>query len=79
MRWESPWSEEGKDFMLLAEQVDPMDSDGQWYLAQVLLVSNRLDAAEQRAARAAKAEPEDGARLALLRKIRSRLAQDTTK
>jgi hypothetical protein len=72
-------TEEGKDFLLLAEQFDPLDSDGQYYLAQVLLVSNRLEAAEQRAARAAKAEPEDGARLALLRKIRSRLAHDKTK
>jgi hypothetical protein len=72
-------TEEGKDFLLLAEQFDPMDSDGQYYLAQVLLVSNRLDAAEQRAARAAKADPEDGARLALLRKIRTRLAHVKTK
>lgn len=72
-------TEEGKDFLLLAEQFDPLDSDGQYYLAQLLLVSNRLDAAEQRAARAAKADPEDGARHALLRKIRSRLAHDKTK
>jgi len=63
-------TEEGMDFLLLAEQFDPTDGDGQYYMAQVLVASNRLDAAEQRAARAADAAPDDAARAALLRKIR---------
>jgi len=62
-------TEEGKDFLLLAEQFDPTDGDGQYYLAQLLVASNRLDAAEERAARAVKALPEDKVRQALLRKI----------
>ena len=35
-------TEEGKDFLLLAEQFDPKDADGQYYLAQVLLASGML-------------------------------------
>ena len=68
-------TEEGKDFLLLAEQFDPTDSDGQYYMAQILFASNRLEAAEQRAERATKAAPEDSARAALLRKIRALKAQ----
>ena len=68
-------TEEGKDFLLLAEQFDPTDSDGQYYMAQILVASNRLDAAEQRAERATKAAPDDHARAALLRKIRTLRAQ----
>ena len=71
-------TEEGKDFLLLAEQFDPYDSDGQYFLAQVLLVANRLDAAEQRAERAAEAAPDDPSRQALLRKIRAKLREIST-
>jgi len=63
-------TEEGKDFLLLAEQFDPMDADGQYFLAQVLVASGRLDAAEERAGRAVKAMPGDKARQTLLRKIK---------
>ena len=72
-------TEEGKDFLLLAEQFDPMDADGQYYMAQVLVASNRLDAAEERAKRAAEAMPQDAHRSALLRKIRVLRAQEQAK
>ena len=65
-------TEEGRDFLLLAEQFDPMDADGQFYLAQVLLAANRLEAAEERAERAAKAAPSDPTRQALIRTIRTK-------
>jgi len=69
-------TDEGRDFLLLAEQFDPTNGEGQYYLAQVLVASSRLDAAEQRAERAAKADPGDTARAALLRKIRVLRAQE---
>jgi len=72
-------TEEGNDFLLLAEQFDPMDGDGQYYLAQVLLAAGRIDEAQQRAARAAKALPEDAARKTLLRKIKVLVAQAEAK
>ncbi|MEC8191222.1 MAG: response regulator [Myxococcota bacterium] len=65
-------TEEGRDFLLLAEQFDPMDADGQFYLAQVLLAANRLEAAEERAERAAKAAPSEPTRQALVRTIRTK-------
>jgi len=68
-------TEEGMDFLLLAEQFDINDPDGQYYLAQVLLASNKLEAAEVRADRALKAQPDEPARPALLEKIRAKLAQ----
>jgi tetratricopeptide (TPR) repeat protein len=68
-------TEEGTDFLLLAEQFDPSDADGQYYLAQVLFASGRLEAAEQRAERAVKAAPEDKIRQALRRKIRLMVKQ----
>jgi len=72
-------TEEGRDFLLLAEQFDPLDKDGQYYLAQVLVASNRLDAAEERAARAVEAAPGDALREALLRKIKRLRAQADAK
>lgn len=72
-------TEEGRDFLLLAEEFDPLDKDGQYYLAQVLVASNRLDAAEQRAARALQSAPGDAAREALLRKIKRLRAQAEAK
>ena len=63
-------TEEGQDLLLLAEQFDPTDSDGQFYLAQVLMAADQVDAAELRAARAVGAEPDDTRRRTLLRKIR---------
>jgi hypothetical protein len=63
-------TEEGRDFLLLADQFDANDGDGQYFLAQVLLASNRLDAAEVRAKRAVAAMPDDSARQTLLRKIK---------
>jgi len=68
-------TEEGHDYLLLAEQFDPMDGDGQYYLAQVLLAAGRFEEAEERAARASKAVPEDTARKALVRKIKVLAAQ----
>ena len=62
--------------MLLAEQFDPTNGEGQYYMAQILVASSRLDAAEERAERAAKADPDDSARAALLRKIRTLRAQE---
>ena len=61
--------------MLLADEFDANDRDGQYFLAQVLLASNRLDAAELRAKRAVAAMPDDGARQTLLRKIKVLRAQ----
>ncbi len=72
-------TEEGKDFLLLAEQFDPTDADGQYYMAQVLVASNRLEAAEERAKRATEAMPDDAHRGALLRKIRVLRAQEQAK
>jgi len=74
-------TEEGRDFLLLAEQFDPMDADGQYFLAQVLVASNRLDAAEERADRAVKAMPDDKGRQTLLRKIKvlRKQAEDTSR
>jgi CheY-like chemotaxis protein len=72
-------TEEGHDYLLLAEQFDPMDGDGQYYLAQVLLAAGRLEEAEQRAARALETVPEDAARKALVRKIRVLTAQTEAK
>jgi len=63
-------TEEGHDYLLLAEEFDPRDGDGQYYLAQVLLAAGRLEEAEQRATRALEAVPEDTARKALVRKIK---------
>jgi tetratricopeptide (TPR) repeat protein len=72
-------TEEGNDYLLLAEQFDPMDGDGQYYLAQVLLAAGRLEEAEQRAERALKAVPEDAARKALVRKIKVLTARTEAK
>ena len=72
-------TEEGKDFLLLAEEFDPTNGEGQYYMAQILVASSRLDAAEQRAERAAQADPSDTARAALLRKIRVLRAQQEAK
>jgi DNA-binding response OmpR family regulator len=72
-------TEEGHDFLLLAEQFDPTDGDGQYYLAQVLVAVGRLEEAEQRAVRALKAIPEDAARKALVRKIKVLSAQAESK
>ena len=63
-------TEEGKDFLLLAEQFDPKDADGQYYLAQVLLASGMLEAAEERAERAVSSGEGDPQRQALLSKVR---------
>ena len=68
-------TEEGRDFLLLAEQFDPHDADGQYYLAQVLVASGRLDAAEERAARAMKSMPDEPRRAALHRQIRIKIAR----
>lgn len=68
-------TEEGRDFLLLAEQFDPHDGDGQYYLAQVLVASGRLDAAEQRASRAMNAMQDDPRRVALHRQIRVKIAK----
>ena len=63
-------TEEGKDFLLLAEQFDPKDADGQYYLAQVLLASGMPEAAEERAERAVSSGEGDPQRQALLSKVR---------
>lgn len=70
-------TEEGQDLLLLAEQFDPTDSDGQFYLAQVLMAANQVAAAEQRAARAVGADPDDTRRRALLRKIRLKQREES--
>ncbi len=68
-------TDEGRDYLLLAEQFDSSDSDGQYYLAQVLVASNRLEAAGERAKRALAAAPDDAARQTLVRKIKVLLAK----
>ncbi len=72
-------SEEGRDYLLLAEQFDAHDSDGQFYLAQVLLALNKVAAAEQRAKRAMNTEPGEPRRAVLYRKIQVKLAAVSNK
>ena len=76
-RSEADRSDEGRDFLLLGEQFDPTDAEGQYFLAQYLLASNMLQAASERARRAKDAAPGDPARAALHRKIQIKLAAAT--
>jgi len=75
-RDEEQRTEEGRDFLLLGEQFDPGDPDGQYFLAQYLLASNMLVAAGERARRAKEAAPGEPARAALYRRIQIKLAAD---
>lgn len=72
-------TEEGRDFLLLAEQFDEDNEDGQYYLAQLLLVGGKLDAAVIRARRAMTAAPGEPKRAALHRKIKIKLEASTRK
>ena len=72
-------TEEGKDFLLLAEQFDPRDREGQYYLAQVLVASGMLEAAEERAERAVAQGDGDPLPLALLKKVRVMRAREADK
>jgi len=72
-------TEEGKDFLLLAEQFDPRNAEGQYYLAQVLVASGMLEAAEERAARAVESRGSDLLMQALLKKIRVMRASEEQK
>jgi CheY-like chemotaxis protein len=69
-------TDEGRDFLLLGEQFDPENPDGQYFLAQFLLASNMLEAAVERARRAKEAAPGEPARSALYRKIQIKLAAE---
>jgi hypothetical protein len=74
-RDEEERTEEGRDFLLLGEQFDPHHVDGQYFLAQFMLASRLLEAAEARARRARDAAPGEPARNALYRKIQIKLAE----
>ena len=67
-------ADEGRDFLLLSEQFDPTNVDGQYFLAQYLLAANLVEAAAQRAKRAKEAAPGEPARAALHRKIQIALS-----
>jgi CheY-like chemotaxis protein len=67
-------ADEGRDFLLLAEQFDDSHRDGQFYLAQLLLVGDNLEVAAIRAQRAMDADPGEPKRAALHRKIQVKLA-----
>ena len=73
LRDEESRVDEGRDFLLLGEQFDPKNPDGQYFLAQYLLAANLLEAASQRAERAKQAVPGEPARTALYRKIQVKL------
>lgn len=65
---------DARELLALAEQFDPNNAEGQRYLAELLYKLGEYKAALPRAERALKANPENAAIAALLRKLRARLA-----
>lgn len=66
-------TEEARELLLLSEQFDPHNADGQHYLAELLYRLGEYAAALPRAERAIKAQPDHAAAMALARRLRAKL------
>jgi len=61
--------EEGRDYLLLAEQFDPRDTEVLWQVAQVLDKMGNVDGARARADRIVSIDPSDKAAAAMARRL----------
>lgn len=65
---------EARELLALAEQFDPYDGEGQYYLAELLYRGREFQAALSRADRAVRARPDHAESVSLSRRVRARLA-----
>lgn len=67
-------AQEARELLMLAEQFDAQNGEGQYYLAELLYRMREYAAALPRAERAVRASPDNAAAAGLARKLRSRMS-----